>query len=114
MARGPTSFSTNDECGLLVEGFDTPPTVLNPHNPAYYVPLVERAGFTKVKDLYQYFISVTDLVLPERLIRGAMGKIKADMQLSEVILRSIEDYRAIYGTPKMRIAELRRLLTWNA
>ena len=50
--RGPTSFSTNDECGLLVEGFDTPPTLLNPHNPAYYVRLVEGAGFVKTKDMY--------------------------------------------------------------
>ena len=31
--RGPASFSTNDECGLLVWGFDTPPTVMMPHNP---------------------------------------------------------------------------------
>lgn len=73
LMRGPTSFSTNDECGLLVEGFDTPPTLLNPHNPPYYVQLVERAGFTGVKDLYQYSIAVTDsdMGLPERLVRGA-------------------------------------------
>ncbi|MSR05651.1 MAG: N-acetyltransferase [Gemmatimonadetes bacterium] len=71
--RGPTSFSTNDECGLLVDGFDTPPTLLNPHNPAYYVPLVERAGFLKAKDMYQYCIAVTDqdTAVPERLLRGA-------------------------------------------
>jgi hypothetical protein len=71
--RGPASFSTNDECGLLVEGFDTPPTLLNPHNPAYYVPLVEHAGFSKIKDMYQYFVAVeeTKSLLPERLIRGA-------------------------------------------
>ena len=71
--RGPASFSTNDECGLLVEGFDTPPTLLNSHNPRYYVPLVEKAGFTKVKDLYQYHIAVTDQAvgLPDRLVRGA-------------------------------------------
>ncbi len=69
--RGPTSFSTNDECGLLVEGFDTPPTLLNPHNPAYYVDLVEGAGFTKVRDLYQYYIAVSEPNLPDRLVRGA-------------------------------------------
>ncbi len=71
--RGPTSFSINDECGLLVEGFDTPPTLLNPHNPSYYVRLIERAGFIKAKDLYQYCASVTDkgIAMPERLIRGA-------------------------------------------
>jgi len=67
--RGPASLSTNDECGLLVDGFDTPPTLLNPHNPAYYVPLVERAGFTKAKDLWQYQSTTTQL--PERLLRGA-------------------------------------------
>ncbi len=31
--RGPASFSVNDECGLLVDGFDTPPTLMMPHNP---------------------------------------------------------------------------------
>jgi hypothetical protein len=67
--RGPASFSTNDECGLLVEGFDTPPTLLNPHNPPYYVQLVERAGFVKARDLFQY--QSTNPALPERLVRGA-------------------------------------------
>jgi GNAT superfamily N-acetyltransferase len=52
--RGPASFSVNDECGLLVEGFDTPPTLMMPHNPPYYLRLGERAGFTKAKDLLVY------------------------------------------------------------
>ena len=51
MLRGPASFSVNDECGLLVDGFDTPPTLMMPHNPRYYMRLLERAGFTKAKDL---------------------------------------------------------------
>lgn len=67
--RGPASFSTNDECGLLVAGFDSPPTLLNPHNPRYYVDLVERAGFVKSKDMFQYQTRNPDM--PERLIRGA-------------------------------------------
>lgn len=52
--RGPASFSVNDECGLLVDGFDTPPTLMMPHNPHYYVELVERAGFAGVKNLLAY------------------------------------------------------------
>ena len=52
--RGPASFSVNDECGLLVEGFDTPPVLMMPHNPRFYPKLVEEAGFTPVKDLYCY------------------------------------------------------------
>lgn len=67
--RGPTSYSTNEECGLLVEGLDTPPTVLNPHNPPYYPELVEGAGFAKAKDLIQFQSTTTKM--PERLIRAA-------------------------------------------
>ena len=52
--RGPASFSVNDECGLLVDGYDTPPTIMMPHNPPYYVQLVEHAGFRKAKDLFVY------------------------------------------------------------
>jgi hypothetical protein len=67
--RGPVNPSTNDECGLLVQGFDTPPVILNPHNPPYYVELVERAGFTKAMDLLCYQGRGTQV--PERLIEGA-------------------------------------------
>lgn len=49
--RGPASFSVNDECGLLIDGFDTPNTLMMPHNPPYYLTLLETAGFVKAKDL---------------------------------------------------------------
>ncbi len=52
--RGPMSPSVNDECGLLVEGFDTPPTLMMPHNPPYYIGLHDRYGFVKAKDLIAY------------------------------------------------------------
>ncbi len=70
--RGPASFSVNDECGLLVDGFDTPPTLMMPHNPPYYVRLVEGAGFTKAKDLLVYRGGYEPLYIPvpERLRRG--------------------------------------------
>ncbi len=67
--RGPASFSMNDECGLLVDGFDTPPAIMNPHNPRYYVALVERAGFAKAMDLYCYESTGTEA--PARLVEGA-------------------------------------------
>ncbi len=84
LMRGPASFSTNDECGLLVEGFDTPPTLLNPHNPPYYVGLVERAGFVKAKDLFQY--QSTNPALPERLIQGA----RLITQRKKITLRKLD------------------------
>ena len=52
--RGPMNLSTNEDCGLLVDGFGTPPVVMMPHNPPYYVGLVERAGFAKAMDLLAY------------------------------------------------------------
>ena len=72
--RGPASFSVNDECGLLVQGFDTPPTLMSPHNPPYYVTLIEGAGFTKAKNMLMYCKGapdgLTETPLPERLSRA--------------------------------------------
>jgi GNAT superfamily N-acetyltransferase len=71
--RGPASFSTNDESGLLVDGFDTPPVLMMPHNPRYYLTLLERAGFTTAKNLlvYQHGRPNGQLIpVPERLTRA--------------------------------------------
>jgi GNAT superfamily N-acetyltransferase len=63
--RGPMNFSTNDDCGLLVDGFDTPPVLMMPHNPPYYRRLLETAGFTKAMDLLAY--QGTGTSVPARL-----------------------------------------------
>ena len=70
--RGPASFSVNDECGLLVDGFETPPTLMMPHNPRYYIRLLEQAGFTKAKDLWVYQGGSMEgyVPVPERLTRA--------------------------------------------
>ena len=49
--RGPASFSTNEEAGLLIEGFDASPTIMMPYNPAWYVELIRNAGFIEAKTL---------------------------------------------------------------
>lgn len=54
--RGPQSFSTHDECGLLVDGFQRP-VLLMPYNPPYYQKLVENAGFVKAMDVYSFHLS---------------------------------------------------------
>jgi GNAT superfamily N-acetyltransferase len=48
---GPVSFTTNHECGLLVDGFDTPPVIGIPYNPRYYSDFIESWGLGKYKDL---------------------------------------------------------------
>jgi len=54
--RGPVNPSTNDECALLIEGFNSSPVMLMPYNPIYYQSLIEDYGFQKAKDLYALYI----------------------------------------------------------
>jgi hypothetical protein len=56
--RGPVHPSLNYEAGLLVDGFDSPPTFMIPHNLPYYEQLLTNFGFEKTQDLYSYRASV--------------------------------------------------------
>ena len=71
---GPMNPTTNDECGLLVAGFDSSPVFMMTYNPAYYVGLVEREGFRKAKDLLAFDIDMATIPM-ERLTRIA-AKVK--------------------------------------
>lgn len=51
---GPVNFSTNEVCGLLIEGFEGPPVAMMPYNARYYLPLLEQIGFQKNVDLRAY------------------------------------------------------------
>ncbi len=68
--RGPANPSVNDEYGLLIDGFQHPPAILMPYNPPYYARLIEGAGFTKIKDLYSYYLDGRQ-VFTDKLVRGA-------------------------------------------
>jgi GNAT superfamily N-acetyltransferase len=57
---GPFDFSTNHECGLLVDGYDLKPQVLEFWHHPYYQQLIENAGLAKAMDLYKYFLDVSD------------------------------------------------------
>lgn len=67
--RGPASFSLNEECGLLIDGFNGPPVVMMSYNPPWYEELTEAYGFTKSKDLLAYFFP--EAHAPERMLRMA-------------------------------------------
>ncbi len=53
--RGPVNPSMNYTCGLLIDGFDTPPFLMMTYNPSYYGRLVESYGFVKAQDLYAFW-----------------------------------------------------------
>ena len=58
--QGPIDYSMNYPCGLLIEGFDTPPRILMNHNPPYYAGLLESWGLAKAKDLYAWWYTDPD------------------------------------------------------
>ena len=72
--RGPTNFSTNHEIGFLIEGFDKPPTIMNPWNYPYLPKLAEQFGLKKVMDLNAYLIT-HETPISERHLR-VVEKIK--------------------------------------
>ena len=55
--RGPFNLSINQECGLLVDGFDTPPVLMMGHAWPYYGPRIEEQGYAKAKDLLAYYVN---------------------------------------------------------
>jgi GNAT superfamily N-acetyltransferase len=56
-ALGPFNMSVNEETGLLVDGFDTPPMVMMGHDQPYAGGRIEAQGYSKIKDVYAYKIA---------------------------------------------------------
>jgi len=67
---GPMNPSTNHECGLLVDGFDSDPMVMMTYNPSYYVGLVEKYGMPTARNLYAYRVDAPDK-LPDKVVNVA-------------------------------------------
>jgi len=66
--RGPVNPSTNYECGLLIEGFDSTPMVMMTYNHRYYPGLMDQVGLKKAKDLYAY-LSNANTISTEKMDR---------------------------------------------
>jgi GNAT superfamily N-acetyltransferase len=66
--RGPANPSQNYECGLLVEGFHSPPTFMMTYNPPYYARLIEACGFRKAQDLFAYMGHISQLETMDKKI----------------------------------------------
>jgi hypothetical protein len=58
---GPMDFTTNDECGLLIDGFEKRPMILEPWHPPYYREHLERLGYGKKMDLLMWYLRMGEL-----------------------------------------------------
>ena len=75
---GPADFAMNNECGVLVEGYELRPFVLQPWHPPYYRRLVEDAGLQKAMDLLMWNLEVTDLGSVQPAIVELAEKVESD------------------------------------
>lgn len=99
---GPTAPSTNDEMGLLYEGFDSIPYIMMPHNPRYYNELMEKCGLKKAKDLYAYIMKRMDapydrlVKLTERVKERNPGLIVRNINIKDYS-NEVKRMREIYN-----------------
>jgi hypothetical protein len=92
---GPASFTTNDELGLLVEGFEHLPYILTTHNPPYYERLWVDAGWLPAMDLWGWHAYRGEVGLSERQ-RRTLERLKARAKVSIRSMR-MEDFDAEVG-----------------
>jgi hypothetical protein len=98
--RGPINPSLNESAGLLIDGFDTDPMVMMPHNPPGYARFIESAGYTKAKDLFAWMYELEREVPPtiarlaER-VRSRAGVVIRPFSLSDFV-NEVERLRIVY------------------
>lgn len=76
---GPFNFSINQECGVLVDGFDSPPMFMMPHSPRWYSSLLELNGYQPSKDLLAYWIQAD--FEPPRVMNAIAHKYRDSIQI---------------------------------
>ncbi|MBX9894015.1 MAG: N-acetyltransferase [Nitrosomonas sp.] len=96
---GPFNLSINQECGILVEGFDTPPVIMMPHSARWYGRLLEEQGYHPAKDLLAYKIEV-DFEIPavmQMIIRRFSPQIRLRTLQRDRFDEEIETLRSIFN-----------------
>jgi len=103
---GPAQFSTNDEVGLLVDGFDDAPRILMTYNPRIYADYLEAAGYRKAMDLWAYQTPLSrfdsDEGFPPKLLRVAekvrqRGKLHVRRLNMKEFDREVEQVKRVYN-----------------
>ncbi len=96
---GPTNPSTNDPCGTLIDGFDTPPFVMMTHNKKYYDKIMRDYGLEKRMDLYAWYLRHQKI--PERML-NLSKKIEERLKSQGITIRNVD-----YGNLEEEAAKLR-------
>jgi ribosomal protein S18 acetylase RimI-like enzyme len=105
---GPTNFTTNDSCGLLISGFDSPAVVMMPYNKEYYNDYLLRYGFVKTMDLFSYSFNVKKFITPayDELTKRISNKLSAaGIRIRpinyKILDKEIISFREVYNLSNM-------------
>lgn len=83
--RGPVDLSTNNRCGLRIDGGKGAPVMMMPHNPPQYADWIEQSGLAKAKDLVALWATSDDLD------RQRIDRVAAHLQRrAQVTLRNVD------------------------
>lgn len=90
--RGPGEYSnaTHERQGVLIDGFETPPTIECTHNPPFYGEFLEQWGLHKIKDYYTYLFELN--VVPIKRVAAIAGVVRRRGHIETRVAR-LEDLR---------------------
>ena len=88
--HGPFNLSINEEMGLLVDGFDTPPMLLMGHDLPYVGPRLEEQGYKREKDVLAYLYQ-TQTDLPVAVRRMIDRPMPANVTLRHIDLKNLRE-----------------------
>lgn len=83
---GPVNFSTNEACGVLVEGYDSSPVLMQTYNAPYYINLIEKQGYTKQVDLIAWYWH--DQAYNDRSLR-LLDALIARLKRNNIVIRTV-------------------------
>jgi GNAT superfamily N-acetyltransferase len=96
--RGPGEYSnaTHERQGILIEGFEYPPTMELTHNPPYYREFIERYGFIKAKDYYAYLMDVQTPPPPRLMDLSEILQKRRNIETRQAVMKNlVEEVRLI-------------------
>jgi hypothetical protein len=97
---GPMDYTMNDECGVLIEGFDREPMIKQPWHPPYYQQRMEEAGLQKAIDLYMWELEIADRakILPIIFELAEAAKEKHGIEIRHLRRRDLsKNIKGVFG-----------------
>jgi len=86
---GPMDFTTNDELGILIEGYELRPMILQPWHPPHYARLIDELGYGKAMDLLMWFLALGELKEGDQFAPEIHDAAKKALRDEGVVIRNM-------------------------